>query len=185
MIECGTHAISDAGFWPYDASERVGGLRLLRSVSPGMLVLWDRGFHDDDMLEAVQQRGAHGLGRWPAQGKPQPVRPLADGSYLAYLTPSADQRRTQGARLLVRIIEYTLTDPALPGYGERYRLVTTLLDSTRAPAYDLAGAYHERWEIEIVIDEVDTHQRLASRPQGVSLIYPVMGRDTVRRAILG
>ena len=28
----------------------------------------------------------------------------------------------------------------------------------------LACAYHERWEIEIVIDETDTHQRLAGRP---------------------
>ncbi len=164
LIECGTHAIIDAGFWPYNTSERVGGFRVLRSVGPGMLVLWDRGFHDYELLEAVQQRGAHGLGRLPAHVKPQQVRPLADGSYLAYLTPSAYQRRTQGERLLVRIIEYTLTDPALPGYGERYRLVTTLLDSTTAPAYDLACAYHERWEIEIVIDEVDTHQRLAGRP---------------------
>jgi hypothetical protein len=28
----------------------------------------------------------------------------------------------------------------------------------------LACAYHERWEIEVIIDEVDTHQRLAGRP---------------------
>ena len=32
-----------------------------------------------------------------------------------------------------------------------------------APAHDLACAYHERWEIEIVIDEIDTHQRLVGR----------------------
>jgi hypothetical protein len=164
LIECGTHAIVDAGFWPYATSERIGGFRLLRSVTPDMLVMWDRGFHDYDMLDAVRQRGAHGLGRLPAQVKPQRVRTLADGSYLADLTPSDYHRRTRGDRLLVRIIEYTLTDPALPGYGERYRLVTTLLDAASAAAYDLACAYHERWEIEIVIDEVATHQRLAGRP---------------------
>jgi hypothetical protein len=46
LAECGTHAIVDAGFWPYCVSERVGGFRMLRSVEPGMLLMWDRGFHD-------------------------------------------------------------------------------------------------------------------------------------------
>ena len=31
-------------------------------------------------------------------------------------------------------------------------------------AKEVAVAYHERWEIELVIDEVDTHQRLVGRP---------------------
>jgi hypothetical protein len=29
---------------------------------------------------------------------------------------------------------------------------------------DLVCLYHERWEIELVVDETDTHQRLAGRP---------------------
>ena len=44
LAECGTHAIVDAGFWPCHTSERVGGLRMLRSLGPGMLVMWDTGF---------------------------------------------------------------------------------------------------------------------------------------------
>jgi hypothetical protein len=129
-----------------------------------MLVMWDRGFHDYDMIARAQQRGAQVLSRLPANVKPKRTRTLGDGSYLAYLRPSDYPRRKRGERLLVRIIEYTLTDPALPGYGETHRLVTTLLDPESCPALDLACAYHERWEIEIVIDEVDTHQRLAGRP---------------------
>jgi hypothetical protein len=129
-----------------------------------MLVMWDRGFHDYDMIARAQQRGAQVLSRLPAHVKPKQIRTLADGSYLAYLRPSDYRRRKRGERLLVRVIEYTLTDPALPGYGETHRLVTTLLDSEPCPALDLVCAYHERWEIEIVIDEVDTHQRLAGRP---------------------
>ena len=65
---------------------------------------------------------------------------------------------------MVRVVEYTILDPALPGYGDRHRLVTTLLDPEAYPALDLACAYHERWEIEVVIDEVDTHQRWVGRP---------------------
>ena len=39
LAECGTHVIVDAGFWPVHTSERVGGRRLLRSVTSGMLVM--------------------------------------------------------------------------------------------------------------------------------------------------
>jgi hypothetical protein len=173
LAECGTHCIVDAGVWPCHTSERVGGHRLLRALTPGMLVLWDRGFHDYDMLVGAQHQGAHVLNRLPAHVTPQPVRPLPDGTTLATLAPSDYHRRKQGEQVLVRIITYTLTDPDRVGYGEPHRLVTTLLDPTLYPALDLVCAYHERWEIELVIDEVDTHQRLAQsvlrsrRPVGV------------------
>ena len=32
--------------------------------------------------------------------------------------------------------------------GDRYRLITTLLDPARYPALALVRLYHERWEIE-------------------------------------
>jgi Insertion element 4 transposase N-terminal/Transposase DDE domain len=164
LVECGTHAIVEATFGPYGTSERDGARAVLRAVTADMLVLWDRGLHEYDLLAAVRQRGAHTLGRLPASVKPEWVASLPDGSTLAYLRPSDRTRRAQGERLLVRVIEYTLTDPALPGYGEVHRLVTTLLDPRGAPALDLVCLYHERWESELVIDETDTHQRLAGRP---------------------
>lgn len=164
LVECGTHAILDAGFWPCTTNEQVGARRLLRSVGPGTLLLVDRGLHAYDLLLQARQRHAHVLSRLPGTVQPRIIQPLADGSYLAELAPSDYARRKTGERLLVRLICYTLTDPALPGYGETHRLVTTLLDPHQAPAPVVAWAYHERWEIELVIDEVDTHQRLAGRP---------------------
>lgn len=164
LCECGTHAIFDAGFWPYAVSERVGGFRLLRSVEADMLVMWDRGFHDFDMFLSVMERGAQVLSRLPAHVKPERVLTLPDGSWLAHIAPSDYQRRKAGERLLVRIIEYTLDDPNRPGYGEHHRLITTLLHPDLYPALDLACLYHERWEVEITIDEIDTHQRLVNRP---------------------
>ena len=128
-----------------------------------MLVLWDRGFHDYEMIIATRRRNAHVLSRLPSHVKPQRLRTLPDGSVLAALRPSDYQRRKQGERLLVRVITYTITDPSLPGYGETYRVLTTLLNPCQAHAHDLACAYHERWEIELVVDELDTHQRLAGR----------------------
>jgi hypothetical protein len=164
LAECGTHAIVDAGFWPCHTNERLGGFRMLRSLKKGMLIMWDRGFHDFDMFVNAQKKGAEVLSRLPAHAKPQLVRTLPGGSWLAYLYPTGRQRRKRGERILVRIVEYTILDPALPGYGEHHRLATTLLDPEAYPALDLVCAYHERWEIEVVIDEVDTHQRLAGRP---------------------
>jgi hypothetical protein len=164
LIECGTHAILDAGFWPYHVGERVGGRRVLRSVTPGMLVLWDMGFHSADLIGAVTARGAHVLGRVPSYVHLPVYHRLADGSYLCRLSTGKDWQRPRQPHQLVRVIEYTLTDPNRPGVGERHRLITTLLDPAQAPALDLVCAYHERWEIELVIDEHKTHLRLLQHP---------------------
>ena len=171
MCECGTHAIFDAGFWPYSTSERVGGHRLLRSVEAGMLVMWDRGFHDFDMVLGVRKREAHVLSRLPAHAKPTHVVTLSDGSWLGYIYPSDYQRRKRGEHLLVRIIEYEIDDPSRPGHAQHHRLLTTLLDPDLYPALDLVCLYHERWEIETTIDEIDTHQRLLPRP--LRSLHPV------------
>jgi hypothetical protein len=164
LAECGTHAIVDAGFWPCQVSEKAGGSRLLRSITPGMLVMWDRAFHGYDRIQTVLAHGSHVLERLAAGVEPEKIRRLPDGSYLARIRPQAYQRRRQGECLVVRIIEYTITDPALPGYGATHRLLTTLLDPKRYPALALAWAYHERWEVELIIDETDSHQRLVGRP---------------------
>jgi hypothetical protein len=163
LCECGTHAIFDAAFWPYVVSERRGGKRLLRSVRADMLVMWDRGFHDYDMLAGVRSRGAHVLARLPAHVRPELVEVLPDGTWLAYVHPSDPKRRNK-ERLLVRVIDYTIDDPSRPGHGQHHRLITTLLDPVRYPALDLIVLYHERWEVEITLDEVKVHQRLLPRP---------------------
>jgi hypothetical protein len=129
-----------------------------------MLVMWDRGFHSYDMCAQCVRQGAHFLGRLPADVKLHVWRRLADGSYLAYLRPSNYKRRKRRERLLVRVIEYTIADPGRPGHGQRHRLCTSVLEIAQAPALALAGAYHERWDVEITIDEMDTHQRQPRQP---------------------
>jgi hypothetical protein len=164
LSECGTHAVIDAGFWPCHVSERGGALRLLRSVRADMLLLLDRGFYSFEMIEQTLARGAQVLGRVPATVTLTPRWLLPDGSYWTYIYPSDPQRRKRGDHLLVRVLVYTLTDPARPGHGETHRLVTTLLDAQEAPALEVICTYHERWEIELTIDEIDTHQRLVQHP---------------------
>src|SRR5262249_39551117 len=68
----------------------------------------------------------------------------------------ARRRREHGLR--VRVIEYTIDDPARPGHGERHRVLTSLLDPALYPAATLAAEYHQRWEAETATDELKTHQ---------------------------
>jgi len=42
----------------------------LRSVKVGMLVMWDRGLHEFDLVAGAQRRGAHVLARLPAHRVP-------------------------------------------------------------------------------------------------------------------
>jgi hypothetical protein len=163
LQECGTHAIVDAGFWPCRPNERQGAARLLRSVTPEMLLLLDSGFHGYPFQQAVHATGAKLLSRLPSEDQPEIIEELEDGSVLAWLRPSDKRLRKQSAPLLVRMISYTFTDPTWPGCGQTHRLITTLLDPVEAPAQQLIEIYHERWEVEISIDEIDTHQRLLPR----------------------
>lgn len=164
LSECGTHAVVDADFAPCYGSERNLGRRLLRSIEMGMLLMFDRGFYNFDLIGGAVQRGAQVLARLAAGVRPKPIRPLSDGSYLADIFPTPARRRKRGERLQVRVIEYTFTDPRRPGYKQLHRLFTTLLDPQTYPALDLVCAYHERWEVELVIDELQVHQRLVNRP---------------------
>ena len=169
LAECGTHAVIDAGFWPSQTSEWTGAWRLLRSVEDGMLLMLDRLLYSYDYVRAIREREAHVLVRLKSDVRVQPIRVLRDGSVLARIQPpmrGADtmHRRAQGEHVLVRIITYRYEDPDTPGKFTTARLLTTVLDPKQAPAIELVLCYHERWEIELVIDELDTHQRLAGRP---------------------
>lgn len=57
LVEAGTHLIFDALMCAYRIKERVRALRLLRSVTSGMLLMWDRGLHSYAMVQATVDKG--------------------------------------------------------------------------------------------------------------------------------
>jgi hypothetical protein len=163
LLECGTHLLVDAVFAPCRPSEQLSAPFLLPRLKRGMLLLLDRGFHRAKLFWAMRQSEAHVLGRLSASAILHYDRQLADGTYLAWLYPDDDQGHQRGKPMAVRVIEYRLDDPLRNPTGETHRLVTSLLNPRTAPALDLINLYHERWEIELAIDELDTHQRLCQR----------------------
>jgi Transposase DDE domain len=122
-------------------------------------VLWDRNFLSYRTLSEVRQRKAHLLARIKKNMIFEPIRVLDDGSYLSKIYRNSYDRQKDRNGILVRIIEYSFDDPGRPGSGESHRLLTTLLDDKLDPAEALIVGYHERWEEELTIDELKTHQR--------------------------
>jgi hypothetical protein len=159
LCEVGTHVLWRRRIKPCHRGEVPMAPSLLRYLQEGMLLLWDRGFLSYGLVQQVCQRRAHLLARIKNNLVFRPLRRLHDGSYLAKLYPSPRHRARDAGGVVVRIIEYTLDDPGRPGSGQRHRLLTTLLDAGRHPARRLIVLYHERWEEELAIDELKTHQR--------------------------
>jgi hypothetical protein len=159
LCEIGTHVLWRSLIKPHRRGEIPMARYLVRFLQENMLLLWDRNFLSYDLVSSVRQQKAHLLARIKKNLVFTPIEQLADGSYLAKLYPSPRHRGRDEGGCMVRIIEYTFDDPGRPGSGQKHRLLTTLLGATRHPAVRLIELYHERWEEELTIDELKTHQR--------------------------
>lgn len=191
LVEAGTHLTVETLIKPAKSAEYLAAPALLKKVRPGDLVLWDRGFYGYSLLKQARDQGKDVLGRIPAHVNFERMQTLPDGSYLARIYPTTQDRRHGTRAMVVRVIEYTFDDPQRPGHGERHRLVTTLLDPQKYPARELVVLYHQRWEIEIDNDELATHQlarpvELRSRtPCGVvQELYGILLAHNAVRALM-
>ena len=169
--ECGTHAVIAAELGPISTGERELAHTVLADCEQGMLVIFDRGFYCYDFFTAARDTGADLLFRVTASLKLPVLKRLPDDSYLSAITPNristpatlneARWRTAKQQAVIVRVVEYQITDRDTN--GETYRLITTITDWETALAPDLAAAYHQRWEFEIALDEIETHQIAHSR----------------------
>jgi hypothetical protein len=162
LCEAGTHILWRQLLKPHRCGEVTMARYLLRFLQENMLLLWDRNFLSYDAVRQVLQRKAQLLARIKSHMVFVPLRRFRDGSFLAKLYPSPHHRQRDQDGVVVRIIEYTFDDPGRPGARQKHRLLTTLLDASEHPAKTLIVLYHERWEEELTIDELKTHQ--AERP---------------------
>ena len=170
LAECGTHAIVAAAFDSWRTYERALAERLLDDhVEADMLLLADRGFYSYDLWAHALQTGAALLWRVPMNVRLPMLHRHDDGSYASELLPKQlktdlnrgmKRRVPEGVRIPVRVVEYQVGNRAS---SDVIRLVTSLTDPIQAPAHELAALYAERWEFEIGLDEIETHQVSNSR----------------------
>ena len=158
LVECASHAILAANLGAYRSGEWEVCKPLLASLNSSMLCLADRGFNGYAHWAAAKASGAQLLWRCVNNRQLPVVKALSDGSYLSVIYPGGTTSKKQqatGESITVRVIDYALPNAA--DAQPRYRLLTTLLDETQAPALELAALYHARWEVESVFDELKTH----------------------------
>ena len=158
LIETGTHVTTAAFIKPANASEHPSAMALLRRVPANSILMVDRGIHSFPLVKQAQKQLVHLLNRISTRLILEPIRTLSDGSTLATIYANKHDRKKKRNGIIVRIIRYTIEDPARPGHRIEHRLLTTLLDEKKYPAMELIVLYHQRWEIEIANDEITTHQ---------------------------
>jgi len=151
LVENGTHVLFGSRLSSTDVGEGTIAREVIRSLKGGMICLADRLFYGYELWQQASATGADLLWRMRQCSKLDVEQTLEDSSYLSrvYKRRGSGKESTQ-----VRVIEYKLK-----GSCETYRLITTILDPSKAPAKELAALYQERWEIENVFDELKTHLR--------------------------
>jgi hypothetical protein len=177
LLESGTHVLFRTAWGGFSAAETTLARRVLDGLRPGMVCFADRGFYGFALWQAARATGAELVWRVKRNLVLPCEQRLADGSYRSRIFPTqVDRRRGRGGQQ-VRVIEYGAE--RVRGQGERIRLITTILDATRAPALELAALYHERWEIENTLDELKTHLR------GRQIVLRSLKPDLVEQELYG
>jgi hypothetical protein len=145
-------------------SERVLTDRMADAFTADMIVLADRGFYSYHLWTAAIDGGAQLLWRVTKTVDLPVLEQYHDGSFRSELLPSKMKAAIKAGRtpsdvddhrIPVRVIEYMVKGR---GETETIRLITTILDPQLAPADTLAALYQQRWEHELVFDEIKTHQ---------------------------
>ncbi len=187
LVELGTHV--DLAFAvrsiAHGEPSMVAGL--LRHLTAEMFLLWDRNSFSYGLWKAVKARAVKIVAWVKSSLILRPIRNLADGSYLAKIHRTPEDRRKDQEGIVVRVIRYTLDDPQRVGHGEVHSLITNLLDEDLYPAKELIMLYHERWEQKLVYDEQKTHQdpRRAIKPANLRSVTPASVIQEVYALALG
>jgi hypothetical protein len=189
-----THLLAAARFGPYAASETTYARGFWPQVPDESLVIVDRNFFDAKVLIPLSHHGVkrHWLVPAKANFRWRVIRRIGPGDDLVEMNVSPNAQaanHTLPKRWEMRAIRYERR-----GFRPRV-LLTSLTDSDRYPAAEIAELYHERWEMELGYDEVKTdmlerHEAIRSRRPtgvgqelwGVALAYNLVRLEMVRIA---
>jgi hypothetical protein len=184
LLACGTRQLTGAVTGALGQGEQTLARHLVSRLQAGMLLLADRAFLGYRLWTAARGQGAHLLWRAKQNTPRLPVQQVLEGgrSWLSTLYDPDDARawrrnvrrnRKRGHRppkprpikgITVRVVEALIT-VTVNGQTrtEKYRLVTSLLNPTLAPADQLIALYARRWIAETGIREIKT-TLLAGQP---------------------
>jgi hypothetical protein len=173
LAETGTRCLQGAALGALGTGEQPLARVLWPRLGAGDVVVGDRNFLSYEDLKAVVATGAHAVLRVKAGVDLPVLARLGDGSWISRIADPAVSARLRRRKqkvsaaqipgIEVRVIEYTVeTEPDQAGeqeVSELFCLVTTLLDEQLYPMVDFPDLYHDRWQIETAIGEVETRLR--------------------------
>lgn len=154
LVSTQLHFILQTAFAPYGWGEMALAMHLLSSIPAGTLLLLDRGFISWKFLLRLRDAQSHFLVRVRRGMKAKRVQRLGRGDHLANVRIPRQLRRQHpelSRDVLVREIVVRI-------HGTWFRFFTSLLDASAYPAVELVQRYRERWEEELMLDEMKTHQ---------------------------
>jgi hypothetical protein len=141
-------------FAPFGRGETRLALRMLSHIPERSLVLLDRNFVYWSFLLGLGKKAGHFLVRAKDNMRGTLIATLGAGDRLLRITTDHKSRRKD--RSLPRT--FVVREISARIQGIRFRFFTSLLDPAAFPAVDLVFLYAERWQEEIALDEIKTHQ---------------------------
>jgi len=173
LAETGTRCLQGVALGGLAEGEQPLARRLWPRLGAGDVVVGDRNFLSYEDLKAILATGAQAVLRVKAGVELPVLRRLSDGSWISRVADPTASRRLRRRKqkvpaaqipgIQVRVIEYTVeTEPDSHGehqVSELFCLVTTLTDEHAYPLQDFPDLYHDRWQIETAIGEVETRLR--------------------------
>lgn len=164
-----------ARFGPYRRGELEMALSLLPEIPPKSILVMDRAYAAWRFLIPLRKCGHHFLVRIPKHFNARRVWALGPGDAMveAEMHHALRQSHPEFSRkVLVRQIHVRIR-------GVEMRYWTSLLDPKAFPAVDLVRLYAQRWEEELIFDELKTHQA------GLTTVNrPVLFRSQTSRRVL-
>jgi hypothetical protein len=149
LLENGTHVLFGAVMDAFHVGEITLAMKVLGRLKRGMLCLADWNFFGYALWKQALTTRSALLWRIKKNLILPRLREHDDGSFESMIYPSLKDRRHQRNGIRVRVIEYHIR-----GFSDRYRLLTSILDPSKAPAKELALLYANRWTIETSLGEI-------------------------------
>lgn len=175
LVSTKLHFILGALFAPIRRAEITLAFRMLAQIPQKALLLLDRNFNAWEFFCGLRDQGNHFLIRAKDKMKGKVLARLGRGDRLVEMTvPRALRRRRTDLPKTVVLREITIRVR-----GETYRFFTSLLEPSTYAAQELVALYLQRWEEELALDEIKTHQCGAT-----TVSRPVIFRCMTTRRVL-
>jgi hypothetical protein len=175
LVSAKLRFILSALFAPYGRAEIHLALRMLAMIPKGSLVLLDRNFNAWQFLLGLRNAGHHFLIRAKDKMRGKTLVVLGAGDRLVEMRiPRALRRKLPSLPKTVVVREISARIQ-----GQPFRFFTSLVEPSTYRAIELVLLYAERWQEEIALDEIKTHQCGAT-----TVNRPVIFRCKTSRRVL-